>query len=216
MAGSGELVAFLKPFVEFARSGEASSSRPGFIVDRRLRRDERFLQFLAFGFCFSHERAKQALDRFLRCKEDWVRSGQENVFLGLSPRRSERFYRRPTRARGQGRRRARRSGAAADHGPFRRLRIRRLLLHFLPHERLPPRDLHFRPGRQFRLRFREGSVAAHGARHGILRHERDGVVMGTRARGHVQADPPGFHHRGTWRWTSWTGATRAAWTCAAI
>ena len=83
--GVGRLVAFLKPFVEFARSGEASSSRPGFIVDRRLRRDERFLQFLAFGFCFSHERAKQVLDRFLRCKEDWVGSGQENVFLGLSP-----------------------------------------------------------------------------------------------------------------------------------
>jgi hypothetical protein len=85
VAGSGELATFLTPFVEVARSNEASPSSADFVVDKRLMRNERFLQFLAFGFCFNHERAKDALDWFVGCKEDWVRAGQEKIYLGLPP-----------------------------------------------------------------------------------------------------------------------------------
>ena len=46
----------------------------GFVTDRRLRSNERFLEHLAFGFPLDHARAQDQVRLLKACKEDWARA----------------------------------------------------------------------------------------------------------------------------------------------
>ena len=51
-----------------------SVADPGFIADERLRRNEPFNQFLAFGFTFNHEVARDSLPAYIRYRAAYRRS----------------------------------------------------------------------------------------------------------------------------------------------
>ncbi len=76
-------------FRELAKIGSRwrkprSIATPEFVNAGRVSKLEPLLQFLAFGFCFTRERAEQAIEFFADCKEMWLHSGEERAYRALS------------------------------------------------------------------------------------------------------------------------------------
>lgn len=67
------------------------TARETFLANAPLRDDERFLQLLAFGMTFSHARAKQSLQCFIDCREEWRRSGSDPAWDTLQDEEKDEF-----------------------------------------------------------------------------------------------------------------------------
>ena len=64
-------------------AGLLVTNKGHFIESRKLRSDRRFMQTCLFGMQFSHSKARAEVEWSNNCRIDWIKSGDEDSWLGL-------------------------------------------------------------------------------------------------------------------------------------